>query len=80
MCTQASIPIGNHDGCPLAVSLIAKHGADRLLLDTVASLYPILQKEAAAYGSSGAPAMKATPRPEAAEAAKEKVFYLFTFY
>ena len=56
------------------MSLIAKHGADRFLLETVASLYPLLQKEALAYGSMGASAAKATPRPEAAEAAKEKVF------
>ena len=74
LCIQASIPLGKHDGCPLAVSLIAKNGADRFLLETVASLYPLFQKEAVAYGSTGAPAAKATPRPEAAEAAKEKVF------
>lgn len=71
-CCQVSIPIGKHNGCPAAISLVAKHGADRFLLDAVRSLFPVCQKEAEAYGSGTGPAVNAAPRPEAAEAAKEK--------
>lgn len=71
-CCQVSIPIGNHNGCPVAISLVARHGGDRFLLDTVRSLYAVLQKEAESYGSGTGSTSNAAPRPEAAEAAKEK--------
>lgn len=71
-CCQVSIPIGKHNGCPVAFSLVAKHGADRFLLDAVRSLFAICQKEAEAYGSGKGPSTNAARRPEAAEAAKEK--------
>ncbi|MCO5574491.1 hypothetical protein L7F22_028276 [Adiantum nelumboides] len=76
-CCQVSIPIGKHNGCPVAISLIAKHGGDRFLLDTVRSLYAVIQKEAEAYGSGTGPTSNAAPRPEAAEAAKEKGNFAF---
>eukprot|EP00250_Pteridium_aquilinum_P006084 c16068_g1_i1 orf=380-2368(-) len=71
-CCQVSIPIGKHNGLPAAISLIARHGADRFLLDTVRSLFAVIQKEAEAYGSGTGSAANAAPRLEAAEAAKEK--------
>ncbi|GAB2287341.1 Amidase 1 [Dionaea muscipula] len=36
---QVSIPLGLHENLPVAVSLLAKHGADRFLLNVVESLY-----------------------------------------
>jgi hypothetical protein len=45
-CCQVSIPLGKYDGCPVSVSLVAKYGADRFLLDTLRDLYPSLQKQA----------------------------------
>jgi Asp-tRNA(Asn)/Glu-tRNA(Gln) amidotransferase A subunit family amidase len=44
-CCQVSIPVGQHDKCPLAVSMMARHGGDRFLLDTVRAMYPTLQEE-----------------------------------
>lgn len=71
-CCQVSIPMGKHDGCPSAVSLIAKHGADHFLLDTTNILFPVLQKESEAYTSSSHEDDNIAPRPDAAEVAKEK--------
>ncbi|XP_051146599.1 outer envelope protein 64, mitochondrial isoform X2 [Andrographis paniculata] len=42
---QVAIPFGEHDGCPISVSLIAYHGSDKLLLDTVLDMYSSLQEE-----------------------------------
>ena len=44
-CCQVSVPLGKYDGCPVSVSLVAKYGADRFLLDTLRDLYPSLQKQ-----------------------------------
>ncbi|XP_057830671.2 translocon at the outer membrane of chloroplasts 64 isoform X1 [Cryptomeria japonica] len=44
-CCQASIPLGQHDKCPVAVSFIARHGGDRFLLDTVSAAYSTLQQQ-----------------------------------
>jgi Asp-tRNA(Asn)/Glu-tRNA(Gln) amidotransferase A subunit family amidase len=45
-CCQVSVPLGKYDGCPVSVSLVAKYGADRFLLDTLRDLYPSLHKKA----------------------------------
>lgn len=69
---EVSVPIGKYDGSPTAISLIAKHGADRFLLDSIKVLFMSLQKEAEAYLTTRGAAVKATAIPEAAEVAKEK--------
>jgi len=51
-CCQVSVPLGKYDGCPVSVSLVAKYGADRFLLDTLRDLYPSLQKQAEIASSS----------------------------
>lgn len=42
---QVSIPAGEYKHVPVAVSLLARHGSDRLLLDTVVALYAAVQEE-----------------------------------
>ncbi|KAK4280692.1 hypothetical protein QN277_012280 [Acacia crassicarpa] len=70
-CCQVSIPIGIHDKCPLSVSLIARHGGDRFLLDTVQGMYTTLQEQAeiAARPKSS---RNVVSQQQAAEIAKEK--------
>ena len=70
---KVSIPIGEHDGCPCAVSLLAKNGADGMLLDTTPLFFPALQKEVKAYPDRKEEVVKEAPRPDDAESAKEKV-------
>eukprot|EP00249_Psilotum_nudum_P023733 c28964_g1_i6 orf=348-2147(+) len=71
-CCQVSLPAGKHDECPVALSLIARTGSDRFLLDTANTLYPLLQKEAESIASASSSISTVTYKPEAAEAAKEK--------
>eukprot|EP00262_Sarcandra_glabra_P014165 TRINITY_DN407_c0_g1_i1.p1 TRINITY_DN407_c0_g1~~TRINITY_DN407_c0_g1_i1.p1 ORF type:complete len:387 (+),score=50.72 TRINITY_DN407_c0_g1_i1:41-1201(+) len=42
---QVSIPLGMHDNLPVAVSLLARHGSDHLLLNLVQTLYGTLQEQ-----------------------------------
>ncbi|XP_052193157.1 amidase 1-like isoform X3 [Diospyros lotus] len=42
---QVSLPLGKHNGLPVAVSLLAKHGSDGLLLNLVQMLYETLQEQ-----------------------------------
>ncbi|KAI5075967.1 hypothetical protein GOP47_0008032 [Adiantum capillus-veneris] len=71
-CCQVSIPVGSINGYPSAISLVGKHGADHFLLNAADLLFPVLQKEAEIYTSTDHEDDRATPMPEAAEAAKEK--------
>lgn len=73
---QVTVPIGQHDRCPVSVSFIARHGGDRFLLDTVNSMYASLQEQATAITSSK-PSSNIVSQEESAEMAKEKVGYPF---
>ncbi|CAI9773007.1 unnamed protein product [Fraxinus pennsylvanica] len=42
---QVSIPLGTHDGLPIAVSLLANHGSDGFLLDFVESIDATLKRQ-----------------------------------
>ncbi|KAG0470085.1 hypothetical protein HPP92_016785 [Vanilla planifolia] len=44
-CCQVNIPVGKHDGYPISISLIASHGADKFLLDTVLDIHSSLQEQ-----------------------------------
>lgn len=70
-CCQVSIPVGQHDKCPLAVSMMARHGGDRFLLDTVQAMYPTLQEEVK-IAASTKPTSPINGKMEAADIAKEK--------
>lgn len=45
-CCQVSVPLGFYDKCPISISLIARHGGDRFLLDTVQTMYTSLHEQA----------------------------------
>ncbi|GMY39049.1 outer envelope protein 64, mitochondrial, partial [Fagus crenata] len=45
-CCQVTIPLGSHNDCPISVSFITFHGADKFLLDTVLDMYSTLQEQA----------------------------------
>eukprot|EP01018_Ginkgo_biloba_P007867 Gb_16992 [translate_table: standard] len=70
-CCQVSVPLGKHDGYPMAVSLMARYGADRFLLDTLVDLYSSLQEQAE-IASSSRPSTTVDDQIEAAEISKEK--------
>ncbi|GAB4855530.1 Amidase 1 [Ancistrocladus abbreviatus] len=42
---QVNIPLGLHDSLPVSVSLLAKHGSDRFLLNLVETLYGTIKEE-----------------------------------
>lgn len=76
---QVTIPLGFHDKCPLSVSLIARHGGDRFLLDTLQTMYATLREQidiAAKTKSSG----NVVSREQSAEIAKEKVLLSWIGY
>ncbi|KAJ6411264.1 hypothetical protein OIU84_007928 [Salix udensis] len=51
-CCQVTVPLGYYNKCPISVSLIARHGSDRFLLDTVQTMYKTLQEQAETYVNS----------------------------
>lgn len=70
-CCQVSVPVGFHDKCPVSVSLIARNGGDRFLLDTVNAMYATLQEQAD-IASKSKLTKNAVTREDSAEIAKEK--------
>ncbi|CAN0902269.1 Translocon at the outer membrane of chloroplasts 64 [Linum grandiflorum] len=70
-CCQVTIPVGKHDKSPNSVSLIARHGGDRFLLDTLQSMYASLQEQAEVLLASKQPS-NSDNRGASADAAKEK--------
>ncbi|KAJ7975236.1 outer envelope protein 64, chloroplastic-like [Quillaja saponaria] len=70
-CCQVSVPLGFYDRCPISVSLIARHGADRFLLDTVQTIYTTLQDQADIAAKTKLP-RNVVSLEESAEIAKEK--------
>ncbi|KAK4790105.1 hypothetical protein SAY86_017409 [Trapa natans] len=70
-CCQAVIPLGKHDGFPISISLIAFHGADKFLLDTVLDMYSSLQEQVSIVSNS-APLPDTNGNMDASELLKEK--------
>ncbi|KAI8019953.1 Translocon at the outer membrane of chloroplasts 64 [Camellia lanceoleosa] len=70
-CCQVSVPLGFYDKCPVSVSLVARHGGDRFLLDTVQTMYASLQEQADIISKSKL-STNAISRETSAEIAKEK--------
>ncbi|PIN21454.1 Amidase [Handroanthus impetiginosus] len=70
-CCQVVIPVGKYDNCPTSVSLIASHGADKFLLDTVLDMYSSLQEEVNIISSSSS-LPDTNGNMDAAELLKEK--------
>ena len=69
---QVSVPLGFYDKYPISVSLIARHGGDRFLLDTLQTVYTTLQ-ELADIASKSKPSENVVSKEQSAEFAKEKV-------
>jgi len=69
---QVSIPLGFYDKYPISVSLVARHGGDRFLLDTLHSVYTTLQ-ELADIASKSKSSENVISKEQSAEFAKEKV-------
>lgn len=65
------MPVGEHDNVPMAVSLLAKQGSDRFLLDTLLALYATVQAEDKAVVDQHS--NLSNGNADAAESAKEKV-------
>jgi Asp-tRNA(Asn)/Glu-tRNA(Gln) amidotransferase A subunit family amidase len=68
---QVTMPVGEHDNVPMAVSLLAKQGSDRFLLDTLLALYATVQAEDKAVLDQHSSLDNSNA--DAAESAKEKV-------
>ncbi|KAK6153962.1 hypothetical protein DH2020_013601 [Rehmannia glutinosa] len=70
-CCQVALPVGVHEKCPVSLSLLARHGGDRFLLDTLQTVYASFQEQAdtAAKPKSSS---KAVTQETSAEMAKEK--------
>ncbi|OMP05762.1 Amidase [Corchorus olitorius] len=49
---QVSVPLGKHEDCPVSVSFITYHGADKFLLDTVLDMYASLQEQVSIASNS----------------------------
>ncbi|KAG5030313.1 hypothetical protein JHK87_013827 [Glycine soja] len=70
-CCQVSIPLGFYDKYPVSVSLIARHGGDRFLLDTLQTVYTTLQEQAD-IASKSKSSGNVVSKEQSAEIAKEK--------
>ncbi|GFY90134.1 translocon at the outer membrane of chloroplasts 64-V [Actinidia rufa] len=70
-CCQVTVPLGKHDDCPISVSFIAFHGADKFLLDTVLDMYSSLQEQARLVSHSS-PLPERNGNMDASELLKEK--------
>lgn len=64
--------MGVHEKCPVSLSLLARHGSDRFLLDTLQSVYTSLQEQ---LDTALKPKVssKTLTNEESADVAKEKV-------
>ncbi|KAH7575593.1 hypothetical protein ACOSP7_004658 [Xanthoceras sorbifolium] len=51
-CCQVAIPLGKHNDHPVSISLIAYHGGDKFLLDTVLDMHASLQEQASIASNS----------------------------
>ncbi|GAB2270208.1 hypothetical protein Dimus_005115 [Dionaea muscipula] len=73
-CGQGSVavPLGSHDKAPVSVSLLARHGGDRFLLDTLQAMYPSLQEQSGLASKSKLSRNVTINRELSADIAKEK--------
>ncbi|KAL2622202.1 hypothetical protein R1flu_002407 [Riccia fluitans] len=69
-CPQVHMPVTKVEDVPVGVSLMARHGGDRFLLDTVVALHASVQEEAKTATSNKT--ILSMGKNDAAEAAKEK--------
>ncbi|KAI7743153.1 hypothetical protein M8C21_000166 [Ambrosia artemisiifolia] len=70
-CCQVVIPLGLYENYPVSVSLMAKHGGDRFLLDTLKTMHASLQNKLADEAGKSKTSNDVS-KEAAAEIAKEK--------
>ncbi|XP_011084169.1 outer envelope protein 64, chloroplastic isoform X1 [Sesamum indicum] len=70
-CCQVAVPLGVYEKCPVSLSLLARHGGDRFLLDTLQTVYASLQEQVDTAGKPKS-SSKAVTQETSAEMAKEK--------
>ncbi|KAH6763413.1 translocon at the outer membrane of chloroplasts 64-III [Perilla frutescens var. hirtella] len=70
-CCQVAVPLGVHEKCPVSLSLLARHGGDRFLLDTLQVMYASLQEQVDTASKPNV-SSKAMTNEESADMAKEK--------
>ncbi|CAA0828602.1 Outer envelope protein 64- chloroplastic [Striga hermonthica] len=70
-CCQVVLPLGVHEKCPVSLSLLARHGDDRFLLDALHSVYASFQ-ELADTAVKPKSSSNAVTHETSAEMAKEK--------
>ncbi|KAK4414189.1 Translocon at the outer membrane of chloroplasts 64 [Sesamum alatum] len=70
-CCQVAVPLGMYEKCPVSLSLLARHGGDRFLLDTLQTVYASLQEQVDTAGKPKS-SSKAVTQETSAEMAKEK--------
>lgn len=75
---QVAIPLGYFNDCPVSVSFVSFHGADKFLLDTVLDMYTALQEQVS-VSSYASPFLDTTGDMETSELLKEKVSFLLEF-
>ncbi|XVF44770.1 hypothetical protein PTKIN_Ptkin02bG0150400 [Pterospermum kingtungense] len=68
---QVSVPLGKDGSCPISVSFVAYHGADKFLLDTVLDICASLQEQIS-IASNSAPLPEVNGNMDASELLKEK--------
>lgn len=71
-CCQVTVPLGLYENYPVSVSLIARHGGDRFLLDTLETMHASLQKKADEAGKSKSSSNDVVTKEASADIAKEK--------
>ena len=76
---QATVPIGKHQDCPISVSFVSFHGADKFLLDTVLDMYSCLQEQVS-VASNSLPLPDTNGNMDASELLKEKVCSSLLFH
>ncbi|XP_073295578.1 translocon at the outer membrane of chloroplasts 64-like [Primulina huaijiensis] len=69
-CCQVAMPLGVYDKCPVSISLLARHGGDRFLLDTLQTMYTSLQEQVDIASKSKSSTV--VTQEASAEMAKEK--------
>ncbi|PON81901.1 Amidase [Trema orientale] len=70
-CCQVTVPVGKHNDCPISVSFLSFHGADKFLLDTVLDMYLCLQEQVS-FASNSLPLPDTNGSMDASELLKEK--------
>lgn len=71
-CCEVVVPLGRQDDCPISISLLTFHGADKFLLDTVLDIFSALQEQVSIASNSSSPFADTNGDMDASELLKEK--------